>query len=46
MEGKVIFTYENMNGQQMVYEVPFVFNVMEAPVWEMFPEEIPEGSNK
>ena len=34
MEGKVIFTYENIDGDVIVHEVPFVFQVMEMPVWD------------
>jgi hypothetical protein len=32
--GKVIFTYEDLDGEQIVYEVPFEFNAMEMPDWE------------
>jgi len=34
MEGKVIFTYENIDGDEIIHEVPFVFQVMEMPVWD------------
>jgi len=44
MEGKVIFTYENIDGDQIVYEVPFVFNVMDMPVWDDYmPDYAPQG---
>ena len=40
MEGRVIFTYENEDGMEYVYEAPFVFQAMEMPVWdEYYPEE-------
>jgi len=34
MEGKVVFTYEDLDGQQIIHEVPFTFMVMEMPEWE------------
>ena len=36
MEGKVVFTYENIDGDPIVHEVPFAFTVMEAPVWDEY----------
>jgi len=44
MEGKVIFTYENIDGEQIIHEVPFVFMVMEMPVWDdMWRDPMPES---
>jgi hypothetical protein len=44
MEGKVVFTYENIDGDQLVHEAPFVFNVMEMPEWDdYYPEYQNEG---
>lgn len=41
MEGKVIFTYEDADGVQTSYEEPFLFQVVEMPVWdEPEPEEV------
>lgn len=34
MEGTISFTYEDGNGDAQVQEVPFSFEVMDAPVWE------------
>ena len=34
MEGVVIFTYEDLDGMQIIHEVPFVFQVMEMPMWD------------
>ena len=42
MEGRVIFTYEDLDGTPIVYEVPFVFQVMEMPVWDDPWREMPE----
>ncbi|MCL1983333.1 MAG: NEW3 domain-containing protein [Clostridiales bacterium] len=40
MEGKIVFTYEDLDGEQVAYEVPFLFQVMEMPVYEdMYPWE-------
>jgi len=39
MEGKVIFTYENLDGDTIIHEVPFVFEAMEMPVWDDFGRE-------
>jgi hypothetical protein len=44
MKGKVIFTYENIDGDEIVYEVPFVFDVMDMPMWdEYIPDREQEG---
>ena len=42
MEGRVIFTYEDLDGMPIVHEVPFVFQVMEMPVWDDPWREMPE----
>lgn len=42
LEGKVIFTYENMDGIETTYEEPFLFEVTEMPVWEEPEMEEPE----
>jgi len=34
MAGKVIFSYEDAAGNPVVYEAPFVFQVVDMPVWE------------
>lgn len=39
MEGTITFTYEDGNGEPQFLEVPFTFQVMEAPVYD---EENPE----
>lgn len=39
MEGTITFTYEDGNGEAQFLEVPFTFEVMEAPVYD---EENPE----
>ena len=45
MEGKVIFTYEDLDGEQVLYEAPFVFMVMEMPVWDDPWREDPQEKN-
>jgi len=42
MAGMVIFTYEDIDGQQIIHEVPFEFMVMEMPVWDDPWREMPE----
>lgn len=42
VEGTVTFIYENINGEEQVYEMPFIFSAMEMPVFdeeEMYMEE-------
>ena len=41
MEGKVIFTYEDIDGEQLIHEVPFVFQVMDMPLYEDYYPEMP-----
>ena len=48
MEGKIIFTYEDVSGQERTVEKEFVFEAMEMPEWddpgmEPMPEE-PESA--
>ena len=46
MEGRVVFTYEDLDGMQITYEVPFVFQIMEMPVYEdMYPPEVPVNNS-
>ncbi|MBE6033350.1 MAG: hypothetical protein E7222_01475 [Clostridiales bacterium] len=40
MEGTITFTFEDGNGDPQFLEIPFTFQVMDAPVWD---EEDPEG---
>ncbi len=40
LEGVITFTYEDADGIEQTYEVPFVFQVSAAPEWE--DEEMPE----
>jgi len=45
MEGRVIFTYEDLDGVPIIHEVPFVFQVMEMPVWDDPWREMPVEDN-
>lgn len=44
MEGTITFSYEDTTGAQQIVETPFVFEVMEMPVWEEEPweEDVPQ----
>jgi len=45
MEGVITFTYDDVEGNSQIEEVPFVFEVMEMPVWDdpgIYPEPMEE----
>lgn len=49
VEGKVVFTYDDVEGNAQVYEVPFTFEAMEMPVWDdpyIWDEPVEEGGSK
>jgi hypothetical protein len=45
MEGKVIFTYEDLDGATITHEVPIEFQIRDMPVWQDDWMEMPQEKN-